>query len=195
MQARIVVSKVMNLEILDRLDDDGRDQMHAILDIAERLERIEQQGSGCPEQCGGFACNAAAIGKLDGSSRLTRCLCLCKRCGDYRAVCFGNAGLVHKELDFIYTIVACKTLAHSAAFCIITAQDLLLGSFTADGIVNNAVARHVYAHVGRRFIGAASIDLFENCGENRENFNIAVVIHRGDAIGFEMEGVDHVHVV
>ena len=42
---------------------------------------------------------------------------------------------------------------HGAGGGVVPADDLLLGRVTADGVVRNAVAYHVHAHVRRAFIG------------------------------------------
>jgi hypothetical protein len=44
-------------------------------------------------------------------------------------------------------------------------------------------------------IGALPLDLFKHGAEHRENLHVPVVVHGGLAVGLQMEGVDHVHVV
>ena len=39
------------------------------------------------------------------------------------------------------------------------------------------------------------IDAFEYSPKHRENLNIAVVVHRGFPVGFQVEGINHVHIV
>ena len=43
-QARVVVAEVFDLQVLDRLDDVGRDERDVLRDAAKVLERIEQAG-------------------------------------------------------------------------------------------------------------------------------------------------------
>ena len=64
-----------------------------------------------------------------------------------------------------------------------------------DGIIADAEADHVDAHVRGRFVGRCSLNLFENRAEYRENSDVAVVVDDGRAIGFEVEGVDLIDVV
>ena len=44
-------------------------------------------------------------------------------------------------------------------------------------------------------VGAFACDLLKDCVDNRENLNVTVVVDRGHAVGFEVEGVDHVDIV
>ena len=77
----------------------------------------------------------------------------------------------------------------------VAADDLLMGRFPADFVVNDAVAGHVHAHIRGRFVGRSAVNALEYRFQHGENFHVPVVVDRGLAIGFQMEGVDHVHVV
>ena len=46
---------------------------------------------------------------------------------------------------------------------VVTADDLLAGSFLAECIIADAVPGHVDAHVSRRLIRAFAVDLFKHC--------------------------------
>ena len=46
MEPGIMIAQVFHLQVLDGLDDDGGDQMHPILDIAQGFEHVEEQGAG-----------------------------------------------------------------------------------------------------------------------------------------------------
>ena len=43
-------------------------------------------------------------------------------------------------------------------------------------------------------IGRAALNALKHGVEHRENLNVAVIIDGRPAIGFQMEGVDHIHV-
>ena len=86
-------------------------------------------------------------------------------------------------------------LALLAAGMIQAADDLLLGCLAADRIVRNALAHHVHAHIGGRAVGRAAPDVRKNSLQHRENLDITVIIDRRFAVGFQVEGIDHVHVV
>ena len=78
---------------------------------------------------------------------------------------------------------------------VVPPQNFHFGRGAAHLIVHNAVARHVHAHVRGRFIGRLALNFFKDGVEHRENLHIPVIVHSGDAVGLQMEGVDHVHIV
>ena len=63
------------------------------------------------------------------------------------------------------------------------------------GVVGDAVARHVDAHVRGRFIGALALDFLKYSVEHGEDFNVSVVVDGGLAVSFEVVGVDNVDIV
>ena len=86
-------------------------------------------------------------------------------------------------------------LANGAGGGKIAADDLLPAGFAADIVVRYAKARHVNAHVGGAFIGGNAADAIHHGVENRENFDVTVIVDRCFAIGFKVVGVYHVNVV
>ena len=79
-------------------------------------------------------------------------------------------------------------------FFIIAADDFLPGSLLYHSIIYNAASDHVDPHIGGRLVGGASIDFFKNLIQNRENSHITVVIDGGFAIGFQVIGINHIHI-
>ena len=65
-QARVVVAQMLDLQVLDRLDDLGRDERDVLRDAAEVFERVEQAGRARAEQGRGLAGDDRAVGHLDG---------------------------------------------------------------------------------------------------------------------------------
>ncbi len=77
----------------------------------------------------------------------------------------------------------------------IAADDLVAGGLAAGFVVHDAVAGHVHAHIRGGLVGALACDELEHRVDHREDLDVAVVVDGGDAVGLQMEGVDHVHVV
>ena len=78
---------------------------------------------------------------------------------------------------------------------IIAADDFLPGRLPHRFVVQNAIAHHIDPHIRGGFIRAAAVNFGENSLQHREDFHIPVVIHGGDSVGFQMEGVDHIHII
>ena len=78
---------------------------------------------------------------------------------------------------------------------VVAAQDLQTGRLAADLVVDDAVARHVHAHVGGGLIGALALDLLKHRAQHGEDLHVAVVVDGRFAVGLEVERVDHVHIV
>ena len=63
-------------------------------------------------------------------------------------------------------------------------------------VVDDAVARHVDAHIGRGIdTGLSPAICSKMARSDRENLDVAVVVDRGHAVGLQVERVDHVDVV
>ena len=113
----------------------------------------------------------------------------------HRTVCRGHTGLLHQELNLCDLGFPGFAL-HEAIHGGIPAADNFLASRLATHlIVDDAVACHVDAHVGRRLVGAAAVDALEHGREHRENLHIAVIVDGRLTVGFEVEGVNHIDIV
>ena len=78
---------------------------------------------------------------------------------------------------------------------IVPTNDLHFSRFPYRFIIGYAETGHIDAHIGGRLVGAFSGNGLKHGIEHREYFDIPVVIDRSLAIGLQMIGVDHVHVV
>ena len=194
-QARVVVAEVFDLQMLDRLDDVGRDERDVLRDAAKVLERVEQAGGARAEQGGGLAGDDRAVGHLDGHGRRTGLLGAFERRAHDRAVVRRQAELVEQQLLPLRLDRGAQAAQLRAGGGVVAAQDLLLGGGAADIVVADAVARHVHAHVRGALIGRAAVDALEHGVEHGEDLHVAVVVDGRHAVGLEVEGVDHVHVV
>ena len=86
-------------------------------------------------------------------------------------------------------------LSYVAKGVIITADNFVVGSLSDGGVIKNAVARHVYAHIGRRFIGTFAAYFLKHGRKHGENFDISVIVYGGYAVVFKVVRVNHVNVV
>ena len=74
-------------------------------------------------------------------------------------------------------------------------DELLLGRLAHDGVVGDAEARGVAAHVGRRLVERRPAgDLLDDPLEDREDLDVPVVVDGDLAVGLEVEGIDQVEV-
>ena len=196
MQAGVVGAQVFHLHRLDGLDGRLGDEVDPVAPgPGELFQGVEQGGGGAAHQVRGLAAHQAAVGQFDGHGGLAGLPGHPVGLGDHGADVGGNAGLLHEQLQLIDGAVAALALAALAQGVVIPADDLLPGGLLTGLVVHDAVARHVYPHVGGGLIGAAAQDLLEHGGQDGEDLHVPVIVHRGLPIGLEVEGVDHVHVV
>lgn len=107
----------------------------------------------------------AAAGAPVSSARLSA-----GRCD--RTVGGGNARLIHQQLELAHAALVAETHADIAERLIVAADDLLAGGLAAGVVINDAVARHVDAHIGRGMIGTFAGDLLEDGGNDREDLDV-----------------------
>ena len=107
----------------------------------------------------------------------------------------GNAGLIHQQLQ-----LEAFLLHHTARLLVaqalkITADDLVQRCLSADLIINNAVARHIDAHIRGRTIRTLAGDQLKHSVDHREDLDIAVIIDGRFSVSLKMERVDHIDIV
>lgn len=112
-----------------------------------------------------------------------------------RTVLSGDAGLIHKQFNFVDRLLFQTALTLVAQGVVVAPDDLLTGGLTDDVVIGDAVSHHVYPHIGGGFIGTLSHNLFEDGVEDRENFHIPVIVDGLSAVGVQIEGVNHVDVI
>ena len=150
--------------------------MMLMVDACEFLECIQKKCRGSTEKVGSLSINNAFVRKFKGSSRCTGLLFFGKAGRNNFAVIEGCVSLFQKKFDlayFFFSTVACEK---GIAALIVTADDLLAGSFTAYFVINDAVSGHIDTHICRGFVRAFSHDLFKHCLENREDLYVTVVV-------------------
>ena len=195
MEPRVVVAEVVEFQLLDGLDDLGRDEVHGVRDAGELLQGVQQHGGGGAQQSGGLAGDDGAVVELDGSGHTTGQFRHGVGGGDDGTVFRTDVTLLHEEFDLLDGLFGAVAPAQVRSGGVVPADDLLLGGVTDGLIVEDAVAGHVDTHVGGRFIRALAVDLLVDAVQDREDLDVAVVVDGGLAVGFEVERVDHVDVV
>ena len=103
-------------------------------------------------------------------------------------------GLLHEQLQLVHQLVASGAHPAVAQGGVVAADDLLPGRGAHSLVVHDALARHVHPHVGGGLVGALPHDPLKHGGEDGEDLHVPVVVHRGFAVGGQVEGVDHVHI-
>ena len=194
-QTGVLAAQVLNLHLLDGLNGLSGDHVHLIPQPGQLLQRVEQGGGGGAHELGGLAGDDGAVGQLDGGGGLSRLLGPGLSGGHHGAVGGGHPGLLHQQLQLVHALLVPLAPAHVTQGGVVAADDLLTGGGSHHFVVHDAVARHVHAHVGGGLVGALPHDLLEHGPEHGEHLNIPVVVHRGLAVGLEVEVVDHVHIV
>ena len=112
-----------------------------------------------------------------------------------RAVGRRQAELVEQQLLPLRLDRGAQAAQLRAGGGVVAAEDLLPGGGAAHGVVADAVARHVHAHIRGRFVYAfVPCDAREDVAHDGEGLHVPVVVDGGDAVGLQMERVDHVHV-
>ena len=194
-QARVVVAQMLHLQVLDRLDDLGRDERDVLRDAAEVFERVEQAGGARAEQGRGLAGDDRAVGHLDGDGGGAGLLGTPERRAHDRTVGRRQAELVEQQLLPLRFDRGAQAAQLRAGGGVVAAENFLLGGGAADVVVADAVARHVHAHVRGALIRRTAVDALEHGVEHGEDLHVAVIVDGRHAVGLEVEGVDHVHVV
>lgn len=115
-------------------------------------------------------------------------LCVGEGCVNDFAVMNSDAGLLHEKFKLEDLGLRASAGLSGGHGVVVTADDLLAGSFLADLIVDDAVSGHVYAHICRGFVGAFAVNLCKDLVQYGENFNVTVVVDGSFSISFQVEG-------
>ena len=159
------------------------------------LHGVQQQSSTAAEQSCGLRGDDGAVFHFDGC-RVVATLNLTLVGGDgdlsggRRDLC-----LVEQQTNLVHLAFVVGTVCHLVRSIVEAADDLVARCLAAHLVVADAEAHHVDTHIGGRLVGVLAVDAFEEGIQHGEDFYIAVVVDGGLAVGFQVEGVDHVHVV
>ena len=193
-QARITSVEILHLQFLDGLDHRLGNQLYIVSDAGQVLDGIQQQRGAGAQQRTGFPGQDRAVRKLDGGGCLLGLLqALAGRHGAL-AVVHGNLSPLHHQADFVHLPLAGLAVGKMAKGREIAADDLLLGGPAAQLVVVDAIAYHIYAHIGGRFIRSFPVNILEKGVHHRENLYVTVIIDSRLPIGFKVERVYHIDV-
>ena len=159
------------------------------------LRGVEQQGGAGAEQGSGLGGDERAVGQFD-SGRGIACqeLTLVGRHGA-TAVGGGELHLLHQQHELVHLSVVVAPLGHRGQCGVVAANDFLTRRLAAHLVVRDAEACHIYAHIGRRLVRTLAVDALEDGVQHGEDLDVAVVVDRGLAVRFQVEVVNHIHVV
>ena len=194
-QARVVAVQVVDFGLLDGGDHHLGDELDVVGDAREVLQGVEQQGRAGTEQGRGLRREDGAVFELDGRGGAAALLEALVGGDRGLAVGGGDAGFLHHEGELVDFGLGGFAVGELAQGGVVAPDDLLEGGLAADFVVADAGADHIDAHVGGRFVRRFAVDVLEEGVHHREDLDVAVVVDRGLAVGFEVERVDHVDVV
>ena len=103
--------------------------------------------------------------------------------------------LFHHKFELVNLILFGVALADLAQSIVITADDFGIGCFAHGSVINDAITSHVHAHVRRALVRRFTEDSRKEGVQHREDFDVTVVVDSRLAVSFQVERVDHVHVV
>ena len=193
-QARIMASEVDGLQLLDRSNGFCGDELLLVRNAGVCLQDIHNRGSGGTEEIPGLSGDDGAVLHFNCGSRKT---------GFFRALLgfYGNRTvhgrdvcLLEQKLLLVKFFLSGKSLADIDGARVVAADDLLLGGPAAGIVVADGKTGHIDAHVGRRLVRAFVHDALEDLLENRENFDIAVVIDGRLSVCLQVERVNHIDI-
>ena len=169
--------------------------MKGIPHARQGFQGVQQQRRGGAQQIRGLAGNNPAVRQLHGGGRVPGLLRPGQRFGHHLPLRRGHPRLLHQKLQLADSFLTALALLLVAQSHVKSADDLLAGGFPHRLVIHDAVAHHVDAHIRGRLVGAAAQNLFKDGHQHRESLHIPVVVHSGDSVGIQVEGVYHVHIV
>ena len=194
-QSRVFAPQKTYLEVCDRLKNFGRDQIGSIINTRKRFECIEECSRCRPQKARRFARNNGSIRQFNSGCRSACCLSFCS-CGNRNASCFRvDSCRLHQKLEFINFVLRTVILTLTCKCRIIATNDFFSCGIANGIIIHNAVTCHINAHIGGRFIRRITADTAEHCIDYGKNFHVAVIVNGCLTVGFQVEGVDHIHIV
>ncbi len=134
-----MVAQVADLQLLYGLYNQGRNQKHIVLNIAERLERIEQQRRRRAQQGRGFPVTIRPSGSSIAAAGAPVCSAFFQRGAHTGPVVRRNARKLHEQLYFVHFFRGADPLALLYQRAVIAAYDLVVGGAAHGFVVNNAV--------------------------------------------------------
>ena len=190
------------LHVGDGLDDVRGDQRNLVRDRGERLHGVQHHRGGGVHLVRVLAADDAAVAELDGGAGADAGLALAALAGVLGGGARGlhgdavlglQAELAHERGGAVHRALVGGAGGVVAEVAEIAADDLLPGGLAHDGVVGDAEADAVHAHVRGALVGAGLLGhLLPDGAEERERVDVAVVVDGGLAVGGEVVRIDHV---
>ena len=193
-QARIVASEVDGLQLLDRSNGFCGDELLLVRNAGVCLQDIHNRGSGGTEKISGLSGDDGTVLHFNCSSGKTGFFCTLLGFYGCRTVHGRDVCLLEQKLLLVKLFLSGKALADIDGARVVAADDLLLGGPAAGIVIADGKAGHVDAHVGGRLVRAFVHNALEDLLENREDFDIAVVIDGRLPVCLQVERIDHVDI-
>ena len=71
--------------------------------------------------------------------------------------------LLHQHFEFLKAVFTLAVTFLVAQALVVTADNLLFRSLAAHLVIDNAVACHIHAHIGRAFVRTFAVNHFKHC--------------------------------
>ena len=194
-EARIATVEEGYLRALDGLYHRLGYELYFVGDACQVLRCVEDERCAGAQQFAGACLDDGAVLKLYGCGGAVPLFLAFARGYGGAAVVGGELCLLHDEGYLVYLMFVVGAEGVAVEGVVMAADDFVARGIAAHFFVAHAEAYHVYAHVGGRLIGVFAVDAFKDGVEHGEYLDVAVVVDGYFAVGFEMQGVNHVDVV
>ena len=191
----IFVAQAAGLQAADGLKDLGGNEVQLLIDASQSFQGVEQQGGGGSDLVAGLAGDDPAVRQNHGSGGSPGGLLLLQGGGHGGEDGRGDAGVLHQQLQFIDDLLVHGAPEPAGEGGIVPPEDLHMGRLPAGFIVHDAFAHHIDPHIRGGLVGTLAQDGLKNGPQHGEDLHVPVIVYRGDAVGGQVEGIDHIHVV
>ena len=187
--------EVVGLQSLNWNNRRFSNQLLLIWDTSQSLQCIHKAGRCCAHEIIGTTSYYTTIWKLNCNSWAIglRCLSVCITCN--QTLLRLTTGLTEKEFLLHQLALSRSATLHSNSCLIVAADDFLLRCFSACLVIRDSEAYHIYTHVCRGLVWALTHDTLQNRLEHWEHLYITVIVHSCLTICFEVEWIDHIHII
>ena len=114
---------------------------------------------------------------------------------DYTAIFRLDLGHLHQQGDFTDLTFRGFSVNHVTKGGEVATDNLRPGGLAAHFIIANAKTGHVHTHVRWRLIGILAVNAFKYGIQDREDFNVTVVVDSSFTVSIKVERIDHVDIV
>ena len=167
----------------NRLENDFRDEVDFVGDFGELFQSVENDAGNRGEIAGFAAGDVVAVIFETGAGEMGKFLFFGGFFDDF-TIFFADAELVHEEFDAFGDGFVDETFFQFDEGFEVAADDFVFGGGLDDFVVDDAFSYDVDAHVSGGIVDVFAEDAVENLFDDREDFEIAVVVDGADAVFF-----------